>query len=104
MIDKEAFAKVLSTHLEQSGEKITELAQRIKIPASTLRSYVAGATTPSFQNIHVIAQSMGMTIEQLLRLGDPPTDQIGEIKSLIEGEKLDQDAKKELIRYLLDSL
>ena len=104
MIDKEVFAKILSTYLEQSGEKISSFAERVKIPVSTIRTYTAASATPSFQSLHSIAQGMTLSLEQLLRLGDPATNPVADIKALIEGESLDADAKKDLIRFLLDSL
>ena len=104
MIDKEVFSKILAAYLDQAQEKAPEFAAKCKIPPSTMRSYLAGNSTPSYQNLKAMAEAMKLSLEQLLRMGDPATDTVADIKSLIDGEALSIDAKKDLIRYLLDGL
>lgn len=104
MIDKDLFARILQAHFDQSQEKLTDFAKKIKVPASTLRSYLAATNAPSYQNVAAIAGGMGLTVEQLLRMGDPTTSPLDDIKGLIDNENLSIGDKKELIGHLLVSI
>lgn len=104
MIDKELFAKILQTYFDQGGEKLSDFAKKIKVPASTLRAYMAATNAPSYQNMAAIAGGMGITVEQLLRMGDPATSPLDDIKGLIDNENLSAGDKKELIGHLLVSI
>lgn len=104
MIDKDLFSKILQTFFDQSDEKLSDFAKKIKIPVSTLRAYLAATNAPSYQNVAAIASGMGLTVEQLLRMGDPTSSPLDEIKGLIDSENLSTNEKKELIGHLLTSI
>ena len=104
MIDKEVFSKILQNHLESKEEKPGEFAKRVNIPLSTIRSYVTGATAPSFNVLSVVSKDMGLTLEQLLRLGDPAVSGLDEVKDIIASNCLRSEELKELAVFVIEKI
>ncbi len=104
MIDKEVFSKILQNHLETKDEKASDFAKRLNIPLSTVRSYLTASHPPSFTTLSAVSKDMGLTLEQMLRLGDPSVSGLDEVKDLIEGSALKHEDLKQLATFVIEKL
>ncbi len=104
MIDKDVFSKILQNHLESKNEKPADFSKRIGIPLSTIRSYLSASHPPSFNALSSVAEDMSLTLEQLLRLGEPSVSGLDEVKDLIEGSALKREDLKVLATFVIDKL
>jgi transcriptional regulator with XRE-family HTH domain len=62
----EVFKTRLRTAREQRGLSQTQLAERARIPASSVSHFESGARKPSFDNLKRIATALDVTTDYLL--------------------------------------
>lgn len=60
------FKTQLKELLTERGLKQADLCHMTKIPSSQISNYIAGKTSPSLDNARIIAEKLGVTLDELV--------------------------------------
>ena len=63
---KELFAKKLKKARENTGFTQVDVSREVKIPRSTIANYETGRTEPDLENVGILADFYGVSVDWLL--------------------------------------